>query len=785
MDRPAPALPRVEPRTAHRLDARICWSLLGMFLLIIAVHALGIIGSAAYPVVTFGGVLSAAYGMRRYRPSLVWPWGLLMASGIVWTAAGIVRDSTGATGDFTTGRSLLPDLLALPGYGMFGLALYGLLRSRRGSGERGALLDGIMLGVGALLLVNELLVEPTLDIKNSWLMARIAVAIYPAISMCLLTIAARLAFAAGDRSPAFRLLLVGTTALLIGDIVFALGEVGAVKISQSILEIPYLLVPACIGTAATHPSIRSLDRATRRQGPSLGRGRLLAVAGALLVPIVLIARRGMSPGKLVTLALCLVLAGAAVIRLAGAMKQQAASEARLAHQATHDELTGLPSRVYIVEHTEKMMEQSDLTGDSVALMFIDLDQFKLVNDSMGHNVGDQLLVLAAQRISGCVRPQDIVGRISGDEFILVAVGLDAPQAFSLADRIRQVLGDAFYLDAGEVFISVSIGITVATGSGTSASTLIQEADTAMYRSKEAGRNTVTMFDTSMRERVARRVVLERQLRHALNEGHFAAFYQPIVALPSGRVHGFEALARWVDGGHMISPAEFIPIAEESGLIVPLGKFMLDDACKQLAWWRASVPNGEGLYMSVNLSPRQVRQSDIVDTVAEALDRYRLPGDALWLEITESLMMEDSIATAAVMSGLRALGVRLSVDDFGTGFSSLSYLKRFPVSRVKIDRAFVTGLGEHTSDSSLVAAILAMGSALDLDAVAEGVESLEQAERLFELGCRMAQGYLFSKAVPAADVPETLDRLGIAGTRRTTMPRRCATTGTPTPAKIAG
>jgi EAL domain-containing protein (putative c-di-GMP-specific phosphodiesterase class I) len=297
-----------------------------------------------------------------------------------------------------------------------------------------------------------------------------------------------------------------------------------------------------------------------------------------------------------------------------------------------------------------------------------------------------------------------------------------------------------------------------------------------------------MFDTSMRERVARRVVLERKLRHALNEGQFAAFYQPIVALPSGRVHGFEALARWMDeDGHMISPAEFIPIAEDSGLIVPLGKFMLDDACKQLAWWRTCVPNGEGLYMSVNLSPRQVRQSDIVDTVAEALDRYRLPGDALWLEITESLMMEDSIATAAVMTGLRALGVRLSVDDFGTGFSSLSYLKRFPVSRVKIDRAFVTGLGEHSSDSSLVAAILAMGSALDLDAVAEGVESTEQAERLFELGCRMAQGYLFSKAVPASDVPDTLERLGIAGTRRTSPPRRCATAGVGagTPAKIAG
>ena len=756
-------------------ETRLTWLLLALFLTIIVSHAFGVFGQAAYPAVIVGGVICAGVGLRRHTPALVWPWVMMMATGLLWTAAGIAREATDATGDFSTHRSLVPDLFALPGYAMFGLALLGLLRARRADEERGALLDGIMLGIGALLLVNELLIEPTLGRQGTWLMARIAVAAYPAISMGLLVLAARLAFAAGDRSPAFKLLLVGTTGLLLGDIVFALGEVGTLVVPRAILEIPYLLVPACIGAAVTHPSIRSLGLTTRLKGPSLGRGRLAAVAGALLVPIVFIARQEMTPGRIVTVVLCLVLAGAAVIRLGGAMRQQAESEALLSYQATHDELTGLPSRLFIVEHTDKMLAMSEHTAQSVALMFIDLDQFKLVNDSMGHSVGDQLLVLAAERISGCVRPADVVGRISGDEFILVAVGLDAPQAFALAERIRGALGDVFYLDAGEVFISVSIGITLSAGPihDTQASTLIQEADTAMYRSKDAGRNAVTMYDTSMRERVARRVGLERRLRHALSEGEFAAYYQPLVALPSGRVHGFEALARWTDGSESISPVEFIPVAEESGLIVPLGKFMLDEACKQLAWWRRSIPDGSDLYMSVNLSPRQVRQSDIVDTVANALRTYDLPGEALWLEITESLMMEDSLATAGVLTGLRALGVRLSVDDFGTGYSSLSYLKRFPVSRVKIDRAFVTGIGEHTSDSSLVTAILAMATALDLDAVAEGVETFEQAERLFDLGCRQAQGFLFSKAVPADEVPETVARLGIAGTRRAELPRRCA------------
>jgi diguanylate cyclase len=397
------------------------------------------------------------------------------------------------------------------------------------------------------------------------------------------------------------------------------------------------------------------------------------------------------------------------------------------------------------------------------LMFLDLDQFKLVNDSMGHAVGDQLLVLAAERIGTCVRTDDIVGRISGDEFLVVAAGLDAAGAAGLADRVRRVLRAAFLLDAGEVFISVSIGIAIAFGTDVEeAATLIQEADTAMYHSKDAGRNTVTVYDTSMLERVARRVELERRLRQALAAGEVVAYYQPLVRLPAGNVVGFEALARWEDNEQMVASSEFIPIAEESGLIVPLGAFMLDEACRSLAHWRRTVPGGEQLYVSVNLSPRQVRESDIVDIVAEALLRHGLPGTALWLEITESVMMEDSISTASVMVGLRSLGVRLSVDDFGTGFSSLSTLKRFPVSGVKIDRSFVSGLGHHQSDSSLVAAIVAMASALGMVAIAEGVETNDQASRLLELGCTEAQGYLFATAVPFDEVPPTLARLGVVG-----------------------
>ncbi len=753
---------------------RTTWICLAGFLLLIALHATGLTGQAAYPVVTFSGVVCASIGIRRHRPAVQWPWWAMVMSGLLWTIGGVIGDLNHVTGDLTANRSLLPDVFSLPGYVLFGAALHGLLRSRQGNHERGVLLDGIMLGAGALLLVNELIIAPTMDIKGTWIMARIVVSLYPSISMGLLVIAARLAFSSGDKSPAFRLLLVGTLGLLIGDVVFALGEVGTFVVSQVLLEVPYLLVPACISSAVLHPSIRFLTRNTQRRRATLGRSRLIAVAGALLAPIVVIVTSTTSRSWAIEAVLCLVLAIAAIARLSSAIKEQAAFEARLSHQATHDELTGLPSRVLILEHIEEMLSRAETTGDSVAVMFIDLDQFKLINDSMGHGIGDQLLMVAAQRIASSIGQGDVVGRISGDEFIVVALH-DQHAALSLGERIRRVLGDGFYLDAGEVFVSVSIGITIARPSDKAlAATLIQEADTAMYRSKEAGRNRVTIFDSSMRERVARRVDLERRLRHALTERHFAAFYQPLVSLPNGQVHGFEALARWKEDGQMISPAEFIPVAEESGLIVPLGAFMLDEACRQIAKWRRTIPGGQNLYVSVNLSTRQMRESDIVDTVADALDRYNLPGAALWLEITESVMMEDSVATAGVMSGLRMLGVRLAVDDFGTGFSSLSYLKRYPVSCVKIDRSFVSGLGFHEADSSLVAAIIAMGSALDLDAVAEGVETSDQAQRLFALGCRQAQGYLFGKAVPADEVPAAIRRLGLVGAPKVTPTRRCTT-----------
>ena len=754
-------------------SARLSWIALATFTLVIVIHATSSLNAYTYTAIALAGLACATVGLRKHRPAVQWPWWALVGAGLVWTASGVAEYLTDARGDLTSNRSLLPDAIAVPGYVLFGSGLIGLLRARQARSERGVLLDSIMVGAGAFLLVNVAVITPTMDIKDTWLMARLSVAIYPALSMGLLALATHLAFSAGDRSPALRLLLVGTGGLVVGDFVCALGEAHVSDLPRALLEVPLLLAPACIGSAVLHPSIRVASTAVGERVGTMTRSRLAAVACALLAPIAVISTSKGAETLTISTLLCLILAGAAILRLATAMREQAAFEARLSHQANHDALTGLPNRVQILEHITAMLGRSYKADVPIAVMFIDLDQFKLVNDSMGHAVGDQLLVLASQRISSVIRQTDVVGRISGDEFVVI-VNLETSAAVGLGQRIASALADVFVLSSGEVFISASVGITVAYASGeTSAATMIQEADTAMYRSKEAGRNCITVFDSSMREKVARRVEVQTHLRRALNDRPISAHYQPLVTLPSGRIYGFEALARWSDNGTTISPAEFIPAAEESGLIVPLGAFMLDEACRQLSIWRQTLPGCTKLHVSVNLSPRQMRESDIVDTVAETLLRYDLPGEALWLEITENVMMDDSVTTAGAMHGLRNLGVKLAVDDFGTGYSSLSYLKRFPVSSVKIDRSFVSGLGQHDSDASLVAAIVAMGSAFDLDLVAEGVETQDQAQRLLALGCRQAQGYLFGKPVPADQVAETIQRLGVSGLAQVTPPRRCA------------
>jgi diguanylate cyclase (GGDEF)-like protein len=767
VDRPAAHAPhRVAPVTA-------------VLLAIVALHAAGVIGAIAVPVVILGGVGFGLYCLHRYRPKPAWAWWLVISCGLLWTAAGVAREMTGATGDLSTGRSLVPDLFALPGYLLFGVALYGLARGGNRARQRDMVLDALMIVAAAALLVYELLVVPTLEASNTWVVARLAVVVYPALSVAWLMLAARIAFDSG-RPAASHLLVAGCATLTIGDVVFAAGEVGLLDLSEAVLVAPYLLVPVFISASMAPRPPRPFRIGHGGFAAYLPPGRQTLVCLAMLAPAVILLSDA-TAATMPSVALCVALAGLAVWRVASAVWAQHASERQLIHQATHDELTGLPGRKLLTSRIDAVLA----TGATpVAVMFIDLDRFKLVNDSMGHVAGDELLVLAAERLRAAVPDGAWVSRVSGDEFLVLATGLAEVDAVLLGEHLRSTLAREFELASGvEVYVSASVGVAcAAAGGGTDSAMLVREADAAMYRSKDLGRDSVTLFDRSMRERIERRVGLERDLRQTITDGKLGVAFQPIVTWPEQRVIGLEALARWTRDGETISPPEFIDVAEESGLIVQLGEYVLDEALRHLAWMRANVPGAANLYVSANLSPRQLQQSDIVDTVVEALERHQLPGPALYLELTESVMMGDQVAATAAMAGLCAAGVRLALDDFGTGFSSLSYLKRFPFDVVKIDRSFVSGLGRGVSDDSLVAAIQGMATALRLTTIAEGVETHEQARRLANLGCTNMQGHLFSTPVPADQVTELVAQMLRAddGAYR----RRCVVgqAGEPTPAR---
>ncbi|HKN92581.1 MAG TPA: EAL domain-containing protein, partial [Acidimicrobiia bacterium] len=400
------------------------------------------------------------------------------------------------------------------------------------------------------------------------------------------------------------------------------------------------------------------------------------------------------------------------------------------HQATHDPLTGLPNRSLVLDRLDQALFRSERTGGRVTVLFADLDRFKVVNDSFGHSVGDGVLLRISERLRAAVRPHDTVGRLAGDEFVVVCEDLADREALDVAERIAAAVSEPILLGGRESVITASIGIAHA-DPGTRAEDMLRDSDVAMYGAKERGRSRIELFDAEMRRRMIDRLEMERALRAAIAAGDLHLDYQPIVSFDDWRVTAVEALVRWEHPERgAVAPAEFVPLAEESGLILPLGRWVLGEACRQLAVWRAA--GRPELRVTVNLSARQFADPDLIAAVAEALARAGLPPDALWLEITESVLMEEVKATADTLLALKRLGVHLAVDDFGTGYSSLSYLKRFPVDLLKIDRSFIAGLGTDPEDGAIVLAIVSLAQALRLGVVAEGVEYFHQLEALHRL-----------------------------------------------------
>jgi diguanylate cyclase (GGDEF)-like protein len=425
------------------------------------------------------------------------------------------------------------------------------------------------------------------------------------------------------------------------------------------------------------------------------------------------------------------------------------ADQRVVHMAHHDALTGLPNRTLLADRVGQAIARAHRGGGKLAVLFLDLDRFKNVNDSFGHAVGDMLLTSVAARLTASRREEDTVARLGGDEFIISIPDVaDAAEAESVAARILADLAKPFTINGHQLHADGSIGIALYPADGDSAETLMRNADTAMYHAKESGRGNYQFFSVQLTERVNHRLSTETNLRRALERGEFIVHYQPLVNLPTGRTDGAEALLRWPQQDQrLVSPVEFIPIAEETGLIVPLGEWVLLEACAQAQAWQAQHP---GLRIAINLSARQFRQRNLIGMIEQVLGESRLHPSLLELELTEGMLMHNVEEATHTLARLDEIGVRLAIDDFGTGYSSLSYLKRFPIHTLKIDRSFVRDISTDPDDAAIVTAIVAMARSLNLKVTAEGVETDEQAAFLRSLPCDQAQGFHFGRPMPSAE-----------------------------------
>ena len=453
------------------------------------------------------------------------------------------------------------------------------------------------------------------------------------------------------------------------------------------------------------------------------------------------------------------------------------SEEETRHQALHDPLTGLPNRLLFRDRLQHAVARATRGGSSVAVMFLDVDNFKVINDSLGHEAGDEVLTELAPRLTQALRSGDTVARFGGDEFVLVCEELaDQTEALRIAERVQDCFASPFVLGGTEHFISASIGVAVRTTGEDGPEELIRDADAAMYHAKQRGRARYEVFDATMRSSALDRLRIEGELRQALDRDELRLHYQPVISLRTGEIVAVEALVRWQHPERgLLGPGEFVPVAEESGLIVPLGKWVLREAVRMAAHWRALRPEpAVPLVVSVNLSARQMGEPDLVATVAETLRECEVDPRQLALEITESLLVEDPLASAETLGALQELGVKLVLDDFGTGYSSLGYVKHFPLDFLKLDRSFVAELGEGERDAAIVGAVVEMSRALEARVVAEGIETEGQLERIIALGCDLGQGFYFARPLP----PERIDEVLLAAPWRTPSGEGVARGATP-------
>ena len=641
-----------------------------------------------------------------------------------------------------------------------GLAVF--VKRRMGARASAVLADGVIVAMGTWVLMWVVLVRPLIDTNaTSSLTALRSVSLGAA--MVVLFLLATLLFSDTSPTPSVAMFGVAIGLGLTGVVLRALSFRGDVTINDTTFSAPFIMAVGLVGAALLHPSVRDMHKpGTVRLSPPL-MTRLVTTTVSLIAPIIVLAltdAHGVQDRVVRTLSVS-VLAIAAMFRIIQSVRLNARTQERLVRNALTDSLTGLPNRVLMLEHIENSVQLSWRTHRQPTVLFIDVDRFKNINDSLGHSIGDDVLMHVASRLLNSVNQHATVARISGDEFVVLDPTTESPtQSVLLAEKVLNAFREPVSTPEGDMFVTASIGVAYApTGLELSADDLLRHADTAMYRAKGAGRNCIALFDDSMLQTVSQRLDVETALYRALERDELHLVHQPIVDIDLGIVVGFEALMRWDRGdAGIVSPAEFIPIAEETGTIVPLGSWAITDALTHLRQWIETGVVTASTTMSVNVSPRQLNDPQFVTTVSDALEATGIPAEQLWLEVTESVMITEPAQALSALRRLNTLGVRIAIDDFGTGYSSLSLLQQFPIQCVKIDRAFVQNITEEVGTRNLVKTIIAMADALGADVVAEGIETRGQLNALQSLDCHRAQGYFISKPVATADVPDTVQAL---------------------------
>ncbi len=758
-----------------RRNAWKCWVITG-----VAVTAgyFAVPGSTGrdivYLAIGLGSVAAILIGTVLHRPQDRLSWYLLALGALCFTLGNSVQSAYGLILHRAVPLPSAGDVLYLLGYPLVFVGLLRLTRTRGRSTQREDNADAAIMAMAGLTFWWQFVMHAYVHNSSLALDGKLVILAYPAMDVLAVFIVFRALLFGRARRPLHKLLAASLVTLLAADMIYELLVLHGHYSDGNAVNALFLLSYVLLGASALHPSMAEAVAPVPPKAPNIylrendGRQRVPVVAFAGFVPpstLLVASALGASVNVSVMAGICIAVFALIYLRmmwligtitgqtneievharaLEASLRQREALESDLRHLAFHDELTGLANRALLHDRVEQALAASQRTGRTVALCFGDLDGFKTVNDTLGHHVGDSVLVRASRLLTSIVRPGDTVARLGGDEFAVLMVDVGMPDAaVDFAHRIVSVLRDAPDFEGNQIGLSISVGVAYGEP-GKTTEQLLSEADSAMYEAKETGKNRVEVFRTSMRSRMLERLDLTNGFRWALGRSEFFLQYQPIVSLVDQRLQGFEALVRW-NHPHLgeVEPLRFIPIAEETGFIVPLGRWVLVEACEQLAAW--GVESGDALTLSVNLSRRQLVSPHLIDEVRTAVSLSGIDPHQLMLEVTESVLMEDPARATQALYELRALGIRIAVDDFGTGYSSLSHLQRFPVDVLKIDKSFIDPLARQDEESmALVTAILGLARTLGLDVIAEGIEHQSQLHRLVELGCLHGQGFLMAR-----------------------------------------